>query len=135
MPLAIISILMAEVILYNMKIILDIVLAFLGISYLYWTILAVIVALIFYIVNVSPLAIPKNPNKWIIKKYIFHYAHCTAFLAIGWMFYKLWKNNSSNWFTWFLGSIGIILFGVFIVTLILDRIHIKKLKESNSQKN
>lgn len=108
---------------------------FLGVSYLYWTILAFIIAVILYIVKVSPLVIPKDPNRWILKKFIFYYAHSIACLFIGWMFFKMWKNNSATWFSWVLGGVGILLICVYIVAFILDRIRIKKLKQSYSSKN
>ncbi|WP_236975191.1 hypothetical protein [Membranihabitans maritimus] len=128
---------MVEALCNNMiTFILHIALTFIGISYLYWTILAFLIAIIYYIVRLRPLTIPKNPKNWIVKKYIFDYSHSLAWLSISWMFFKMWKNgNNGNWFTWGLGIIALLLFLVFSFGFIQDRMEMKRLRETLMQNN
>lgn len=104
----------------------------LGISYLYWAILAFFIALLTFFIHIPPLALPRNPSNWILKKYILQYFHSAAWLIMAWVFYRMHRRDGDLTF-WlgFLTGIAIGLITTFLLVWIFDRNRIRKMKNIN----
>ncbi|SRR5690606_36952733 len=111
-------------------------LGILGISYLYWAILATFIALTTFFIKIPPFALPRNPSLWIVKKYILQYFHSGAWLLTAWVFYRVHRNDGE--FTFWLGLwvvVACLLLITFLIVWGWDRYQIKKMKDSNRYSN
>lgn len=107
---------------------------FLGISLLYWAILAFLIALVSLFIRIPPFALPRNPSNWIFKKFILHYFHIAAWLIIAWVCYRLYyrEGDISIWLYILIG-IAAALMLTFITVWMIDRFQIRKMKEQNDK--
>lgn len=103
----------------------------LGISYLYWAILAFLIALVTLFIRIPPFAMPRNPSNWILKKYILQYFHSGAWLLISWVFYRIHQKDGE--FTFWLGvltTLACLLLITFLLVWGADRYRIRKMKQT-----
>lgn len=107
----------------------------LGISFLYWTILSFLIALVTLFIRIPPFAMPRNPSNWILKKIILQYFHSLAWLILAWVFYRLFRHNGdlSMWLI-ILIVIAISLMVIFLLVWWQDRLRIRKMKENQMEK-
>lgn len=103
-----------------------------GISYLYWAILAFLIALVTLFIRILPFALPRNPSNWIFKKFILHYFHSTAWLILAWVFYRLYRRNGDMtlWLSMLI-SLAVLLLLIFLAVWMTDRFQIRRMKEKN----
>lgn len=108
----------------------------LGISYLYWAILAFLIALITLFIRIPPFALPRNPSNWILKKYVLQYFHSGAWLLISWVLYRIHQKDGE--FTFWLAvltTLACILLLTFLVVWVTDRYRIRKMKQNEKKTN
>lgn len=103
-----------------------------GISYLYWAILSFLIAMVTLFIRIHPLALPRNPSNWMLKKTVLNYFHSTAWLIIAYVCYRLYRKNGdlTIWVSIWLG-IAIIMAIIYLIVWIVDRIRIRKMKVKN----
>src|SRR5699024_11410384 len=105
---------------------------FMGISYLYWAILAFLISLTTFFIKIPPFALPRDPSNWIFKKIILSYFPGISWLIISWMFYRLYRREGdATFWIYCLLALAVILFSTFFVVWGTDRIKIKRLKYKN----
>lgn len=105
---------------------------FLGISYLYWAILAFLMAMISFFIKIPPFALPRDPSNWIFKKLVLFYFPGTAWLIISWICYRLYRRKGDASFgIYLLFGLAITLFLAFLIVWGTDRFKIKKMKYQN----
>lgn len=108
--------------------------ALFGISFLYWAILAFLIAIVTLFIRIPPFALPRNPSNWIFKKFILKYFHSAGWLIIAWVCYRLYHRE--GYITPWLGilmSLSVVLLLTFLVVWMFDRFQIRKMKEQNDK--
>lgn len=106
---------------------------FMGISYMYWAILAFLISIASFFIKIPPFALPNNISNWIFKKIILFYFPGTAWFIISWIFFRLHRRDGDMTFwIYCLLILAIILFVTFIVVWRIDRIKIKRLRYKNA---
>lgn len=105
-----------------------------GISFLYWAILAFLIALVTLFIRIPPFALPRDPSNWIFKKFILQYFHSIAWLIIAWVCYRLYhrEGDGTPWL-YLLVGFAVALLLTFMVVLMFDRFQIRKMKEQNDK--
>lgn len=106
---------------------------FMGISYMYWAILAFLISIASFFIKIPPFALPNNISNWIFKKIILFYFPGIAWFIISWIFFRLHRRDGDMTFwIYCLLILAIILFVTFIVVWRIDRIKIKRLRYKNA---
>lgn len=105
---------------------------FMGISYLYWAILAFLISMTSFFIKIPPFALPRDPSNWIFKKIILFYFPGAAWLIVSWMFYRLHRREGdATLWIYFLLAIAVLLLFTFLIVWGIDRIKIKRMKYKN----
>lgn len=108
----------------------------LGISYLYWAILAFLIALVSLFIRVPPFALPRDPSNWIFKKFILHYFHSAAWLIIAWVCYRLYhREGDLSIGLYILVGIAVVLMLTFLTVWLIDRFQIRRMKGKHKKSN
>lgn len=104
----------------------------LGISYLYWAILAFVLALLSFFIKIPPFALPRDPSNWIFKKFILAYFSGAGWLIMSWLCIRMHRLEGEATFSiYFWLAVAIAFFFTFLIVWGMDRIKINRLRYRN----